>query len=70
MMIKNVSNRVWAFDIEWIPDPVAGRLLYDVPDEVTDPAEIMKVMWERGGATELVDGYPLIRGHGGRCSAY
>ena len=51
-MIKNVFHRVWAFDIEWIPDPVAGRLLYDVPDEVTDPAEIMKVMWERGGATE------------------
>ena len=51
-MIKNVANRVWAFDIEWIPDPLAGRLLYDVPDDVTDPAEIMQVMWERGGATE------------------
>jgi predicted PolB exonuclease-like 3'-5' exonuclease len=50
-MIKNVMKRVWAFDLEWIPDPVAGRVLYDIPDEVTDDAEIMKVMWERGGAT-------------------
>jgi predicted PolB exonuclease-like 3'-5' exonuclease len=51
-MIKNVMKRVWAFDIEWIPDPVAGRVLYDIPDDVTDAAEIMKIMWEQGGATE------------------
>ena len=51
-MIKSVAPRVWAFDCEWIPDPLAGRLLYAVPDSVTDPAEVMKVMWERGGATE------------------
>jgi predicted PolB exonuclease-like 3'-5' exonuclease len=51
-MIKNVMKRVWAFDIEWVPDPVAGRVLYDIPDDVTDAAEIMKIMWERGGASE------------------
>ena len=51
-MIKNVKHRVWAFDLEWVPDPLAGRLLYEVGDDVTDPAEIMAVMWERGGATE------------------
>lgn len=51
-MIKNVKHRVWAFDLEWVPDPVAGRLLYEVPEEVSDPAEIMKLMWEHGGATE------------------
>ncbi len=50
-MIKYVAERVWAFDAEWIPDPLAGRLLYDVPDSVTDPEEIMKLMWQRGGAT-------------------
>ncbi len=50
-MIKHVADRVWAFDAEWIPDPLAGRLLYDVPDSVTDPEEIMKLMWQRGGAT-------------------
>jgi predicted PolB exonuclease-like 3'-5' exonuclease len=51
-MIKSVKHRVWAFDLEWVPDPVAGRLLYDVPDKITDPADVMGLMWERGGATE------------------
>ncbi len=51
-MIKDVKHRVWAFDLEWVPDPLAGRLVYSLPEEVADPAEIMRVMWERGGATE------------------
>ena len=51
-MIKDVKARVWAFDCEWIPDPLSGRLLYEVPASVTSPREIMEVMWERGGATE------------------
>ena len=50
-MIKNVKHRVWAFDLEWVPDPLAGRLLYGVPDG-SDPAEILRVMWDRGGADE------------------
>ena len=32
-MIKNVMKRVWAFDIEWVPDPVAGRILYELPED-------------------------------------
>lgn len=51
-MIKDVKNRVWAFDLEWVPDPVAGRLLYEIPADVTDVAEVMQTMWEHGGATE------------------
>ncbi len=51
-MIKYVAKQVWAFDAEWIPDPVAGRLLYDIPESITDPGEIMRIMWERGGATD------------------
>jgi len=51
-MIKNVKNRVWAFDLEWVPDPLAGLLLYDVGPDVVDPSQVMRVMWERGGATE------------------
>ena len=51
-MIRDVKDRVWAFDCEWIPDPLSGRLLYEIPDSVTSPREIMEVMWERGGATE------------------
>ena len=51
-MIKNVKPLVWAFDAEWVPDPLAGRILYDVPDTVTSPEEVMQIMWEAGGATE------------------
>lgn len=51
-MLKNVKNRVWAFDCEWVPDPLAGRLLHEVPEDVTDPEAIMRIMWDAGGATD------------------
>ncbi len=50
-MIKNVKSRVWAFDLEWVPDPVAGRLVYGLGDDLTD-LEVLQEMWRRGGATE------------------
>jgi predicted PolB exonuclease-like 3'-5' exonuclease len=51
-LLKNVKDRVWAFDAEWVPDPLAGRLLYDIPDSVSEPEEILNVMWQEGGASE------------------
>ncbi len=51
-MIKSVRERVWAFDLEWVPDPLAGRLLYDVPDSAASPRDVMDVMWREGGASE------------------
>jgi len=49
-MIKSVADEVWAFDCEWVPDVLAGRLLYGLPDDV--PADdVLRVMWEQGGAT-------------------
>jgi predicted PolB exonuclease-like 3'-5' exonuclease len=50
-MIKSVQNRVWAFDVEWIPDPVAGRLLHGIPDSISEPEQIMQAMWREEGAT-------------------
>jgi len=50
-VFKLVHERVWAFDCEWVPDPVAGRLLYKVPDSVQDPRDVLEVMWREGGAT-------------------
>jgi hypothetical protein len=35
-MFKTVTNELWAFDSEWTPDPVAGRRLYHLPDEMSD----------------------------------
>ncbi len=51
-MIKSVKERVWAFDLEWIPDPLAGRLLHGVPPETESPREIMEVMWRAGGGSD------------------
>ena len=51
-MIKNVKQRVWAFDLEWAPDPAAGRLLYEEAAGVEDPAEVLQIMWRHGGATD------------------
>ena len=41
IMFKTVRKRVWAFDAEWIPDPVAGRLLYNLPDELPNVEVLM-----------------------------
>lgn len=49
-MIKNIANEVWAFDCEWVPDLLAGRLLYHLPDDLPS-TEVLNIMWEQGGAT-------------------
>ena len=50
-MIRAVEERVWAFDLEWVPDPLAGRLLYGLPDSTSD-ADALAEMWRAGGATD------------------
>ncbi len=50
-MFKSVHNKVWAFDVEWVPDPVAGRLLYKLPETMSD-SDVIGEMWKRGGATD------------------
>ena len=50
-VLKNVKTRVWAFDAEWVPDPLAGRLVYDLPDPAGPPEAVMQAMWQKGGAT-------------------
>jgi len=49
-MIKTIANEVWAFDCEWVPDLQAGRLLYQLPDDLPS-GEVLRIMWEQGGAT-------------------
>ncbi|MBF0424764.1 MAG: 3'-5' exonuclease [Magnetococcales bacterium] len=49
-MFKKINDPVWAFDVEWVPDPRAGRLLYGVAGEASD-REVMTEMWRQGGAT-------------------
>ncbi len=51
-MIKTVEDRVWAFDMEWVPDPLAGQLVYGIEPTVTRPEDVLSLMWGEGGATE------------------
>jgi len=50
-MFKRMADCIWAFDAEWAPDPVAGRLLYALPDTMSD-REVMAAMWQQAGATD------------------
>lgn len=58
-MFKTVQNHLWAFDLEWAPDPRAGRVLYGLPPETGD-VEVVAEMWKRNGATEA-DPYPFLK---------
>lgn len=49
-MIKLLHKEVWAFDAEWVPDPVTGRLTYDLDEEVPDE-RVVETMYSHGGAT-------------------
>ena len=50
-MFKSVNKDVWAFDAEWVPDPEAGRRLYQLQEDTSD-SEVIRKMWEEGGADE------------------
>lgn len=50
-MFKAVEQDVWAFDAEWVPDPVAGRALYRLPADLDD-TEVVLEMWQANGATD------------------
>lgn len=58
-MLKCVKDTVWAFDLEWVPDPTAGRVLYGLPAEAEN-AEILAEMWKQNGATEA-DPFPFLK---------
>jgi 3'-5' exonuclease len=51
-MIKLVHNRVWAFDLEWVPDVAAAHaLLKNLPPDA-DEATALDALWADNGATE------------------
>jgi 3'-5' exonuclease len=50
-MLKIVPARVWAFDVEWVPDPASGRRVYKLPESLDDK-DVLQHMWREGGATE------------------
>ena len=50
-MFKQISQNVWVFNVEWLPDSDVGRRLFQLPNEIEE-AEVFQKMWEVGGATE------------------
>lgn len=51
-MFKSIADKVFCFDIEWVPDPLSGELLFHV--EHNPPfsyEESFRAMWEQAGAT-------------------
>ncbi len=58
-MIKSINKKVWAFDVEWVPDPLAGKLLYKLPEDMPD-VDVIREMWKMGGATEE-DPMPFLK---------
>ena len=50
-MLKLIPQEVWAFDVEWVPDPESGRRVYGLPASLSDD-EVRRHMWEKGGATD------------------
>lgn len=49
-MIKYLHHTIWCFDAEWVPDPIAGRIVYNMPDSMSD-AEVVARMYTAAGAT-------------------
>ena len=49
-MFRTVASNVWAFDLEWVPDPISGRRVYDLPADMPDD-DVRQVMWAHCGAT-------------------
>jgi predicted PolB exonuclease-like 3'-5' exonuclease len=50
-MLKCVPPEVWAFDVEWVPDPDSGRRVYGLPPDLADEV-VLEYMWKQGGATD------------------
>jgi predicted PolB exonuclease-like 3'-5' exonuclease len=58
-MFRSFPTHTVAFDLEWCPDPVAGRVLYGLGDEVGD-REVVEEMWRQNGAT-AEDPQPFLK---------
>jgi len=50
MLRNGIYDKVWFFDLEWVPDADAAKILYGLPEE-TSEADAFSEMWRRAGAT-------------------
>jgi predicted PolB exonuclease-like 3'-5' exonuclease len=50
MLRTKINDRVWFFDLEWVPDIDAAKILLDLPDDISEP-EAFQALWRYAGAT-------------------
>lgn len=50
MLRSNIHDRVWFFDLEWVPDVDAAKILLDLRDDISE-AEAFEALWRKAGAT-------------------
>lgn len=50
MLRNNINDRVWFFDLEWVPDADAARILFDLPENISE-ADAFQALWRHAGAT-------------------
>ena len=53
MLRRNIPERIWFFDMEWVPDAMAARRLFDLPKD-TPESDAIGTLWSKYGATEEV----------------
>jgi len=50
MLRSNINDRVWFFDLEWVPDADAARILLGVSEEASEK-EAFEALWRSSGGT-------------------
>ena len=52
MLKKELYDRTWFFDLEWVPDAAGAKRLFDLPDETTELAAMEELWTDAGGTAE------------------
>src|SRR5262245_52166688 len=50
MLKRDIYDKVWFYDLEWVPDASAAKILLDLPADISE-LEAFKALWKHGGAT-------------------
>lgn len=59
MLKKDLHDRTWFFDLEWVPDAAGARRLFDLPEGASD-LEAMEEIWKHTGRSEA-DPRPFVK---------
>src|SRR5215831_16937963 len=51
MLRSDIYDKVWFFDLEWVPDADAARLLLGEPDDISE-ADAFRALWRSAGGSE------------------